>query len=301
MFRVQPLYHNVMIGTESKPGSLYVVATPIGNLADITPRACEVLSQVSIIAAEDTRHSAGLLQRFSINTPMLSLHDHNEEQRVAELLPRLLAGESIALISDAGTPLMSDPGFRLVRAAANAGIAVVAVPGASAVLAALSVAGLPTDRFQFEGFLPPKQGARQQRLKEIAGLRHTLVLFESPKRLRSTLLDIAEVLGLTRQCVVARELTKMHEEVLRGSPQELLEALDSREGALRGEIVLMIAGDPTIDAQKESVHIQAQHLLDELAKELPPARAAATVARLTGLRKNELYARLQAANKESAL
>lgn len=181
-----------------KPAKLYVVATPIGNLADMTPRAVEVLQQVSAIAAEDTRHSAGLLRHFAIHTPLFALHEHNERQASAEVIRRLSAGEDIALISDAGTPLISDPGFNLVRSAHEQGIAVVPVPGASALICALSVAGLATDSFIFEGFLPSRTVARRQHLQNLANEQRTLIFYEAPHRLLDTLVDMQEVLGAER-------------------------------------------------------------------------------------------------------
>ena len=286
-----------MIPQDTETGGLYVIATPIGNLADISPRARQVLGEVDVIAAEDTRHSRVLLDHLQVRTPMLSLHDHNEEQRVQELLPRMAAGEKVALISDAGTPLMSDPGFRLVRAAGQAGLPVMAVPGPSAILAALSVAGLATDRFLFEGFLPAKQQARRKRLEELGRMPCTTVCFESPRRLQATLQDIVETLGADRECVVARELTKLHETVLRGTAGGLAQAYADSEVLHKGEAVLLIEGAQLVS--DERVDLPVDQLLLALAAELPPRQAASIAAELTGLRRNDLYARIQAARPDS--
>ena len=220
-------------------GALYLVSTPIGNLEDMTLRGLRVLKEVALIAAEDTRHSGRLLQHFEINKPLLSYHEHNETARIPTILAALDAGEDVALISDAGTPLISDPGYRLVREAAARDIRIVPVPGPSAVMAALSVAGLPTDRFTFVGFLARKPGKRKKELTQLAELAHTLVIFESPYRLLKTLRDLAEIAG-ERQVVVCRELTKKFEEILRGTPAELLKILSDR--TIKGEITLVVAG-----------------------------------------------------------
>ncbi|HEV2763744.1 MAG TPA: 16S rRNA (cytidine(1402)-2'-O)-methyltransferase, partial [Pyrinomonadaceae bacterium] len=206
----------------NRPGTLYLVATPIGNLEDITRRALRVLSEVDLVACEDTRHTRQLLERYGIDRPTVSYHEHNEQERAAELASRLAAGESVALVSDAGTPAVSDPGFRLVRACVEQGVAVVPVPGPSAFVAALVASGLPTDEFYFGGFLPARTHARRARLEEVRALRATLVFYETPHRLAHALADALELLG-EREAAVARELTKLHEEIVRGRLSELLE------------------------------------------------------------------------------
>lgn len=219
-------------------GKLIVVSTPIGNLADISERARLALETADLVACEDTRHSGRLMAHLGLKRPLVSLHEHNEKQRLTGLLERLERGETIALISDAGTPLVSDPGFLLVRAAADAGLRVEAVPGPSAVLAALAISGLPPQPFTFLGFPPPKAGKRRTFLRRYAGLEHTLVLYESPHRLLASLADMREELG-DRPVVVARELTKLHEEVLRGDLSEILEVLTARE-RLKGEFAVVL-------------------------------------------------------------
>lgn len=269
------------------PGTLYIVATPIGNLDDMTPRARQTLTNVDLIAAEDTRHSGRLLAHFGIATPQLSLHEHNEAERTAQLLEKLRAGQNIALISDAGTPLISDPGFDLVRAARAAEITVVPIPGASAVITALSAAGLPTDRFVFEGFLPAKAVARRTHLQTLVTETRTLVFYEAVHRLADALSDMAAVLGAARQAVVARELTKLHEQVRGSSLEELADwaRLDANAG--KGEVVLLIAGAASVmDTETER---EAQRVLDILLEELPVKQAATLAAKITGARKNELY------------
>jgi len=268
-----------------KAGTLYVVATPIGNLGDMTPRAVETLKSVGHIAAEDTRHSGALLRHFGISTPMIALHDHNERQRTEMLLERLTAGEDIALISDAGTPLISDPGYHLVRQTRASSVKVVPVPGASALIAALSVSGLPTDRFCFEGFLPAKSAARRARFEHLRGETRTLAFYEAPHRIEETLEDAAAVLGSEREAVLARELTKTWETLLALPLGELLERVKSDSDQRRGEIVLLIAGAGISDEAEEEAHRVA--LL--LAEELPVKQAAALAAKITGARKNALY------------
>src|SRR5579871_6887720 len=208
---------------DSTSGRLYVIATPIGNLDDLSPRARETLATCGLIAAEDTRHTGNLLKHFSIGTPQLSLHDHNEALRTPEIIARLKGGMSVALVSDAGTPAISDPGFDLVRAAAAQGIEVLAVPGPCAAVAALSIAGLPTDRFCFEGFLPARATARRQRLRDLQQETRTMVLYESPHRIEETLAACSEAFGADRRAVVAREITKLHESIYRGTLGELCE------------------------------------------------------------------------------
>jgi len=272
-----------------RPGVLYVVATPIGNLADISARAREVLAAVDVVAAEDTRHSGTLLKHLGIDTPLLSLHDHNEAERAPVLVSRLMAGESVALISDAGTPLISDPGFDLVRAARAAGITVTPVPGASALVAALSVSGLPTDRFVFEGFLPAKQAARRERLEGLSGEHRTLVFYESVHRLKESLEDMALAFGPERPAVLARELTKLHEGVREAPLQALAEWAGSDPAAAKGEVVVMVAGAVVQSAAVQDA--ETERVLRLLLQELPVKQAAALAAGITGVKKNELYDR----------
>ena len=271
-----------------RPGVLYVVATPIGNLEDISARALSVLKQVALVAAEDTRHSGTLLSHFGIRAELISLHDHNEAERAPLLVTRLEAGESVALISDAGTPLISDPGFELVRAARAAGITVTPVPGASALIAALSVSGLPTDRFVFEGFLPAKPAARRERLAALAAETRTLVFYESVHRLKESLADMAAAFGAARPAVLARELTKLHEQVRDGALQTLVEWAGSDPVAGKGELVLMVAGAAAADTALDA---EAERVLKTLLRELPVKQAAALAAEITGLNKNPLYER----------
>lgn len=277
------------------PGILYIVATPIGNLDDMTPRARQTLAAVDLIAAEDTRHSGRLLAHFGITTPQLSLHEHNETARATQLLEKLQAGQNLALISDAGTPLISDPGFELVRAVRKAGITVVPVPGASALITALSVGGLPTDRFVFEGFLPARAAARRTHLQALASETRTLIFYEAIHRLTDTLGDMAEVFGAARQAVVARELTKLHEQVRDGTLEELANWARDDANAGKGEIVLLVAGAEKTATPDDAV--DASRILDILLAELPVKQAAALAAKITGARKNDLYK--QALGKQS--
>jgi 16S rRNA (cytidine1402-2'-O)-methyltransferase len=269
-------------------GTLYVVATPIGHLGDVSARAREVLAAVALVAAEDTRHTGRLLKALGLTRPMLSLHEHNERERSTEVIGRLRAGEDVALVSDAGTPLVSDPGFTLVRAAVDAGVRIVPVPGACAAIAALSVAGLPTDRFCFEGFLPPRRAARRKRLAELAGETRTLVFYEAPQRIREALEDAAEALGTGRRAVVARELTKLHETVYHGSLGELAAQAAGDEDMSRGEIVLLVAG---AELQPAGAGEEPDRTLQVLLKFMPASRAAAVAAQLTGARRNDCYRR----------
>ncbi len=240
-------------------GCLYVVATPIGNLGDMTFRAVQVLKEVALVAAEDTRHSRKLLVHYQIGTPLVSYHEHNARQKVDPLLEKLRAGQDVALISDAGTPGIADPGYRLVQACHAAGICVVAVPGPSALVGALSVAGVPTDRFTFEGFLPAKAVARRSLLQDRAGLDQTLVFYEAPHRLLAALNDLLEVSGPDRQLVVVRELTKLHEEVFRGSTAEALAHFG--QSAVKGELVLILP--PSEDAPRVSMTVALRKMLEE--------------------------------------
>ncbi|UTW14105.1 16S rRNA (cytidine(1402)-2'-O)-methyltransferase [Marinobacterium rhizophilum] len=266
---------------------LYVVATPIGNLADMTARAIEVLQTVSLIAAEDTRHSARLMAHFNIKTPMISVHDHNERQRIEQIVERLSAGESVALISDAGTPLISDPGFVLVRAVREAGFRVVPVPGCSALVTALCAAGLPSDRFVFEGFLPAKSLARRQRLDALAHEERTLIFYESTHRILASLEDMQTCFGPERMVVAARELTKTFETVKGAPVAELLEWMRADANQQKGEFVVLVQGAPA--RSDDVVNLEAVRVLDVLLEELPIKQAAALAAKLTGLKKNFLY------------
>jgi 16S rRNA (cytidine1402-2'-O)-methyltransferase len=265
---------------------LFVVATPIGNLQDITARALDTLGRVALVAAEDTRHSRKLLAHYGIGTPLLALHEHNEREQTQTLLARLADGEDVALISDAGTPLISDPGFYLVRAARAAGLQVVAVPGASACIAALSIAGLPTDRFVFEGFLPPKQAARGKRLQALQDESRTLVFYESSHRIVACLADMVATLGGKRQAVLARELTKTFETSRGGSLQELHDWLLADDNQQRGEFVIMVHGR---SGQPDSIDAADRRVLEVLLQELPLKQAAALAAKITGLPRNRLY------------
>jgi len=270
-------------------GTLQVVATPIGNLADLSPRAQQVLGGADVIAAEDTRRTLQLLQSLGISRPLVSLFEHNESQRVPQLLERLAAGQSVALVSDAGTPLLSDPGFELVRAASRAGFAVQAIPGPSAITAALAVAGLPTQRFCFEGFLPARAAERRSALAALAHEPRTLVFFEAPHRIRATLADLAAEFGAEREAVVTRELTKAHESIYRGTLAELGLTAARDENFERGEITLVVAGATPADAAAADP-AQLRRTVDILLKELPPGRAAAVAAQLTGATRATAYA-----------
>ncbi|RRQ22651.1 16S rRNA (cytidine(1402)-2'-O)-methyltransferase [Thiohalobacter thiocyanaticus] len=267
-------------------GVLYVVATPIGNLADMSRRAVEILQSVDLVAAEDTRHSLPLLQHYGIRTPLQSCHEHNEAQVSPRLVEQLRAGRRIALISDAGTPLVSDPGFALVRAAIAADIPVVPVPGPSALVAALSVAGLPTDRFRFEGFLPAKAGARAARLTALAGETATLVFYESSHRIQASLTDMAAAFGGERPAVVARELTKRFEQIERGSLGHLAQWIDADDNRRKGEFVVMVQGAEAAAGRDEA---EIRRILGILLKHLPVKTAAAAAAEITGERRNALY------------
>jgi 16S rRNA (cytidine1402-2'-O)-methyltransferase len=270
-------------------GTLQVVATPIGNLADLSLRAQQVLGGADVIAAEDTRRTLQLLQSLGISRPLVSLFEHNESQRVPQLLERLAAGQSVALVSDAGTPLLSDPGFELVRAASRAGFAVQAIPGPSAITAALAVAGLPTQRFCFEGFLPARAAERRSALAALAHEPRTLVFFEAPHRIRATLADLAAEFGAEREAVVTRELTKAHESIYRGTLAELGLTAARDENFERGEITLVVAGATPADAAAADP-AQLRRTVDILLKELPPGRAAAVAAQLTGATRATAYA-----------
>jgi 16S rRNA (cytidine1402-2'-O)-methyltransferase len=276
-------------------GRLYVVATPIGNLGDLSARARAVLSSCALIAAEDTRHTGVLLKHFGIQTPQVSLHDHNEQHRSGGIIERLRQGASVALVSDAGTPAINDPGFELVRAAAAAGCEIIAVPGPCAAIAALSIGALPTDRFCFEGFLPARGAARRKRLASLAAEVRTLVLYEAPHRVRETLEDCAAIFGGERTATVAREMTKLHETTYRGSLRELLDRAGADADFGRGEIVLLIAGAPPAAADEEGGADGHGGALDRVLKillaELPLRQAANLAAQITETRGNEAYKR----------
>ncbi len=279
--------------SDASSASLYVVATPIGNLEDLGPRAARLLGEVAVIAAEDTRHTGRLLRHLGLSVPMLSLHEHNEAARVEQLDARLAAGESIALVSDAGTPLISDPGFLLVRELRARGRRIVPVPGACALVAALSAAGLPTDRFTFQGFLPAKGAGRRARLEALAGREETLVFYESPHRIRDTLADLATVLG-ERRLVLARELTKTFETFLDGSAVELLDRMEADPDQARGEFVAMVAGAPPREEDEASVVEGKALLVALLAEGVGVKQAASVAARVLGGTKKSWYARAQA-------
>jgi 16S rRNA (cytidine1402-2'-O)-methyltransferase len=282
-------------------GRLYVVATPIGNLNDFSARARETLAGCSLIAAEDTRHTGNLLKHFAIRTPMISLHDHNETGRAPEIVQRLTAGDSVALVSDAGTPAISDPGFGLVRAAAEAGIEIISIPGPCAAIAALSIGGLPTDRFCFEGFLPAKSRARRERLTQLEHEVRTLVFYESPHRVSDMLDEAAQVFGATRPAMVMREATKLHESTYRGNLEQLSQRASQDADFSRGEIVVVIAGAASPEAQAEGELTQElDKTLKVLMAELPLKQAAHLAAKLTGMRDNEAYRRALALKDKSS-
>jgi 16S rRNA (cytidine1402-2'-O)-methyltransferase len=270
-------------------GRLAVISTPIGNLGDLSPRAREELAAAELVAAEDTRRTGQLLTTLGLSRPLVSLHEHNESERIGELLEKLRAGARIALVSDAGTPLLSDPGFELVRRVAQEGIAIVAVPGPSAITAALSIAGLPTERFSFEGFLPARLAERRARLGELAGESRTLVFFEAPHRIAECLEDMSAAFGGERRAAVARELTKVFETVYRGTLASLTAESRSDANFTRGEITLVVAGAPP--AAAADIRGQLDATLTVLLGELAPSKAAALAARLTGARRNDAYAR----------
>jgi 16S rRNA (cytidine1402-2'-O)-methyltransferase len=276
------------------PGTLYVVATPIGNLEDITHRALRVLREVDIIACEDTRHTRKLLNHYGIKTKVTSYHDHNERERTVELLQALASGANVAIVSDAGTPSISDPGFRLVNEAGAQGLPVVALPGPTALIAALVASGLPTDEFFFAGFLPARSGSRRTRLAELRELLATLIFYEAPHRIAATLRDAREILG-ERKAVVARELTKIHEEIVRGRLSELAERFGSEEKA-RGEIVLVIDRTPIESEMQNAGEARTiGALVDAFEAEGVDHRAALKkAARELGLSRDEAYRRLVA-------
>lgn len=271
---------------QPKPGTLYVVGTPIGNLEDMTFRAVRILQTADLIAAEDTRHTGKLLHHFQIQTPQISCHEHNQQQRIPELLDRLLQGKAIALVTDAGMPGISDPGYELVRACADAGVPVVPVPGPSAAIAALSASGLPTDRFVFEGFLPAKGQDRHLRLEALQTETRTGILYEAPHRLRQTLQDLGSVLGAHRQIVLARELTKLHEEFWRGTIADAVAHYSTREP--QGEFTLLVAG-ARLEApvlSEEAIKAELQNLLRQ---GMSRSEAARQLSEQTSVKRRQIY------------
>jgi 16S rRNA (cytidine1402-2'-O)-methyltransferase len=270
-----------------RAGRLEVIATPIGNLGDLSARARERLAAADVIAAEDTRRTLALLHSLGVARPLLSLHEHNELQRVEELLARLEAGEIVALVSDAGTPLLSDPGAELVRRAAEAGFDITTVPGPSAIIAALSIAGLPTQPFCFEGFLPANERERRVRLKQLASEARTLVLFEAPHRIVASLADLAMIFGAERRAAAARELTKAHETIYRGTLAELAQRARTEDNFQRGEITLVVQGAPPASATVDLELLR--RTVELLSRELPPGKVASLAAQLTGASRSEAY------------
>ena len=281
------LHSSMESGMTSKSGRLWVVATPIGNLDDISARAIQVLRAVSVIAAEDTRHSGPLLARCGARAGMVALHEHNEREQSAALVARMQAGEDVAMISDAGTPLISDPGFRLVRAAREAGLEVSPVPGACAAIAALSVAGLASDRFVFEGFLPAKSAARREQLMALMAETRTLIFYESSHRITASLADMVSVFGGARVAVLARELTKLYETVMSGTLSEIEARVNADPNQQRGEFVLLLAG--AADEAADAVLAEGRRVFTLLREELSPARAARMAAAITGAPRKMLY------------
>jgi len=278
-------------------GILYLIATPIGNLGDMSQRAIEVLRAVDLIAAEDTRHSRKLLEHYSIKTPLQTLHAHNEASKSGQLLSFLQQGQSIALISDAGTPLVSDPGLPLVQLAQDEGVTVSPIPGACAAIAALSVSGLPTARFAFEGFLPAKSTARSKRLAELVRETRTLIFYEAPHRLAVMLKDMVGAFGPEREGVIARELTKRFETVVRAPLSELIQLIERDPNQSKGEFVLLVSGCE--EESREADVIESEKVLQVLLAELPVKQAASLAAKITGGNKNSLYARALELKSES--
>jgi len=273
----------------ARSGALYVVATPIGNLQDVSSRALDVLGSVDLILAEDTRHSATLLARYGIGTKCRSFHEHNESRQVSRIVARIVAGERVALISDAGTPLISDPGFRLVVALREQGHAIIPIPGPSAVICALSVAGLATARFCFEGFLPVRTGARRRHLQGLSAEPRTLVFYESPRRVLQAVADLAAEFGSERPAVLARELTKIHETVIGGTLAELHVWLAEHDEQRRGEFVIVVAGAAPTESDDQTTSVSTTELLGVLVEELTVSQAVSVAVRLTGGKRNALY------------
>ncbi len=278
-------------------GSLYIVATPIGNLKDITYRAVDVLKQVDIIAAEDTRHSRKLLDHYGVETKMVAVHDHNEDEKISFLSGLLKEGKSVALISDAGTPLISDPGFRLVRSVRESGYEVVAVPGACAAIAALSIAGLPTDCFYFVGFLAPKQQARRAQLERYANQRATLVLYEAPRRIVDCITDVELVMGEGRTLALVKEITKTFEACVVGSAADLRQWLLAEEGRQKGEFVLLVEGSPEHHSG-QVIDASVLRALNLAHQSMSLKKACALISELTGVAKNALYEAALAKTKQ---
>ncbi|RCJ22156.1 rRNA (cytidine-2'-O-)-methyltransferase [Nostoc sp. ATCC 43529] len=272
--------------TDPKPRTLYVVGTPIGNLEDMTFRAVRILQTVDIIAAEDTRHTGKLLQHFEIKTPQVSYHEHNRTSRIPELLQYLANDKAIALVSDAGMPGISDPGYELIEACIEAGISVVPIPGASAAITALSAAGLPTDRFVFEGFLPAKSQQRREHLEFLQTESRTLIIYESPHRLQDTLQDLAEILGSDRQIVLGRELTKLYEEFWRGTIAEAIAHYNQRQP--QGEYTLVVAGVPPSQPQLTEEELKAE-LKQLISQGISRSQASRQLAKVTSLSRRQLY------------
>ena len=277
-------------GTGSTGGRLEVIATPIGNLGDLSPRARDVLAGADLICAEDTRHTRQMLNALGMDRPLLALHEHNESARVAQVLAQLQSGKTLALVSDAGTPLISDPGYRLVRELRAAGVTVSPIPGPCAAIAALSVAGVPTERFCFEGFLPSKPRERETRLESLARESRTLVLFEAPHRIADTLADCARVFGEERRAAVARELTKVFETVYRGSLGELSARAAAEEDFRRGEITVVIAGAEALPVADAAQRELLERVLQQALEYLPASKAAALAAAVSGGSREEAYA-----------
>lgn len=283
-------FHAPKEGLILSAGTLFVVATPIGNVDDLSPRAVRVLQEVHWIAAEDTRHSRKLLQSVGVETPLLAYHDHNEAQQSERLIERLLSGESGALISDAGTPLISDPGFVFIRACHRHQIAVQVVPGPCAAVSALSASGLPVNHFHFEGFLPASGGARRKRLTELAQLTSTLIFYESPHRVVQTFSDLVAVLGGGREASIGRELTKQFEQTCTGTLEALQALLDTDACPAKGEFVLCVAGGASTP-DSESLTVSLDHILQTLLAEYSLKESVYVAERLTQLPKNTIYAR----------
>lgn len=278
--------HTSHPGTARAPGTLHVVATPIGNLGDLSARALETLKSVDAVCAEDTRHTRQLLAHFGLERPLIALHEHNEDAQATQLVSRLRAGDSLALVSDAGTPLVSDPGFRLVRAARAAGLRVSPVPGACAAITALSVAGMPSDRFVFEGFLPAKASARRERLSRLAGEVRTLIFYESAHRIEESLEDLANAFGEQRRAAIARELTKLFETVLDGSLGELRERVAADPNQRKGEFVVIVEG---AGEDADASIAEGRRLYAKLTEYLKPSQAAKLAAELSGAPRKALY------------
>lgn len=274
--------------SKPEPGVLYIVATPIGHLGDITTRALQVLKTVDCIAVEDTRHSQKLLHQYGIKKPLIALHEHNEREKAVKLLKSIQEGIHAALISDAGTPLISDPGYHLVHLAHQQGVRVVPIPGPCAVIAALSASGLPTDHFQFEGFLQAKSASRSKRLKRLAAETNTLVFFEAPHRIEKTLAEMVVIFGEKREGVVARELTKTFETIKAGVLEELLAWIKSDPHQQKGEFVIIVAG-LRVEATNKTLTPEAKYLLQVLLTELSAKQAVSLTAKITGVRKQLLY------------